>query len=89
MSVDDIDLFEINEAFSSVPLIAARETGINMDKLNVNGGAVALGHPVGGVSGTRLIATLVRELKARDKRYGLATLCIGGGEAVAMIIERV
>ncbi len=88
MSVDDIDLFEINEAFSSVPLIAARETGINMDKLNVNGGAVALGHPV-GVSGTRLIATLVRELKARDKRYGLATLCIGGGEAVAMIIERV
>lgn len=88
MSKDDIDLFEINEAFSSVPLIAAREAGLDMEKVNVNGGAVALGHPV-GASGGRLVATLVRELAARDKKYGLATLCIGGGEAVAMIIERV
>lgn len=88
MDVNDIDLYEINEAFSSVPLIAARECGIDIDRVNVNGGAVALGHPV-GVSGARLVATLVRELKARNKKYGLASLCIGGGEAVAIIIERI
>ncbi|PLX68848.1 MAG: acetyl-CoA C-acyltransferase [Denitrovibrio sp.] len=88
MSVNDIDLFEINEAFSSVPVIAARECGLNIDRLNVNGGAVALGHPV-GASGARLITTLVRELKLRNKKYGVASLCIGGGEAVAMLIERV
>lgn len=88
MSKDDIDLIEINEAFSSVPLIAVKELGLDMEKVNVNGGAVALGHPV-GASGARLVTTLVRELAARGKKYGLATLCIGGGEAVAIIIERV
>ena len=85
---DDIDLYEINEAFSSVPLIAIKEIGIDSEKVNVNGGAVSLGHPV-GASGGRLIATLVRELKKTNKKYGLATLCIGGGEAVSMIIENI
>lgn len=87
LSKDDIDLYEINEAFSSVPIIAAKELGLDMDKVNVNGGAVSLGHPV-GASGARLVVTLIRELAARDKKYGLATLCIGGGEAVAIVIER-
>ncbi len=85
---EDIDLFEINEAFSSVPLIAVKELGLDMEKVNINGGAVSIGHPV-GASGGRLIATLVRELKKTDKKYGLATLCIGGGEAVSMIIENI
>jgi len=88
MDKDEIDLYEINEAFSSVPLIAGRELGLDMEKVNVNGGAVALGHPV-GVSGARLVTTLVRELAVKDKKFGLASLCIGGGEAVAMIIERI
>jgi acetyl-CoA C-acetyltransferase len=88
LSINDIDLFEINEAFSSVPLIAIKELGIDINKINVNGGAVSIGHPV-GASGGRLIATLVRELRLKNKKYGLATLCIGGGEAVAMIIESI
>jgi acetyl-CoA C-acetyltransferase len=87
LSLDDIDLLEINEAFASVPLIAIRELGLDPARVNVNGGAVALGHPI-GASGGRLVATLVRELHRRQARYGLATLCIGGGEAVAMIVER-
>ncbi len=85
---DEIDLFEINEAFAAVPLIAIRELGLDMKKVNVNGGACALGHPI-GASGGRLVATLVRELQTSGKRYGLASLCIGGGEAVAAIFERV
>ena len=85
---DDIDLYEINEAFSSVPIMAIKEMGIDSEKVNINGGAVSLGHPV-GASGGRLIATLVRELKRSNKKYGLATLCIGGGEAVSMIIENI
>ena len=84
----DIDLFEINEAFASVVLIAMRELGLPAEKVNVNGGACAIGHPI-GASGGRLAATLVRELGLRKARYGLATLCIGGGEAVAVIIERI
>jgi len=84
----DIDLFEINEAFAAVPLIAVKELGLDMEKVNVNGGAVALGHPV-GASGARLVATLLAEMKRRQVRYGLASLCIGGGEAVAAIFERV
>jgi acetyl-CoA C-acetyltransferase len=84
----DIDLFEINEAFAVVPLIAAKQLDLNLERVNVNGGAVALGHPI-GASGGRLVATLVREMQRRDVRYGLATLCIGGGEAVAAIFERV
>jgi acetyl-CoA C-acetyltransferase len=88
LSVNDIDLFEINEAFASVALIAINSLGLDIGKVNVNGGACAIGHPI-GASGARLAATLIRELHARAARYGLATLCIGGGEAVAVIFERV
>jgi len=87
LTLADIDLFEINEAFAAVPLAAIRELGIDPDKVNVNGGAVAIGHPV-GASGARLAVTLIRELQARQQRYGVASLCIGGGEAVAAIFER-
>jgi len=88
LSVNDIDLFEINEAFASVALLAIKAHNIPMEKVNVNGGACALGHPI-GASGARLAATVIRELVRRQKRYGLATLCIGGGEAVAVIFERI
>lgn len=88
LKVADIDLFELNEAFATVPLLAIKKLGIDAAKVNVNGGAVAIGHPL-GASGARLTATLVRELHKRKARYGLATLCIGGGEAVAAIFERV
>jgi acetyl-CoA C-acetyltransferase len=88
LKVADIDLFEVNEAFSAVAMIAIEALKLDIEKVNVNGGAVALGHPI-GASGGRLTATLVRELQARKARYGLATLCIGGGEAVAAIFERV
>jgi acetyl-CoA C-acetyltransferase len=87
LTLTDIDLFEINEAFAAVPLVAIRELGIDPDKVNVNGGAVAIGHPV-GASGARLAVTLIRELGARKQRYGVASLCIGGGEAVAAVFER-
>ncbi len=87
LSLADIDLFEINEAFAAVPLVAIRELAIDPQKVNVNGGAVAIGHPI-GASGARLAATLVRELQARRQRYGVASLCIGGGEAVAAVFER-
>lgn len=87
LSPADIDLYEINEAFAAVALIAMKELHIPADKVNVNGGACAIGHPI-GASGGRLAATLVRELVRQKKRYGLATLCIGGGEAVAAIFER-
>jgi acetyl-CoA C-acetyltransferase len=86
MSINDIDLFEINEAFSVVPIIAKRELNLSYDKINIHGGAVALGHPI-GESGTRITVTLIHALKRTGKKYGLATLCIGGGEAAAMIIE--
>jgi acetyl-CoA C-acetyltransferase len=88
LTVADIDLFELNEAFATVPLLAIKKLGLDPAKVNVNGGAVAIGHPL-GASGARLTATLVRELHKRSARYGLATLCIGGGEAVAAIFERV
>ncbi len=88
LSVNDIDLFEINEAFASVALLAIKGLGLTLDKVNVNGGACAIGHPI-GASGARLAATVIRELHKRNARYGLATLCIGGGEAVAVIFERV
>jgi len=84
----DIDLFEINEAFASVALLAIKGLNLPLEKVNVNGGACAIGHPI-GASGARLAATLIRELHKRNLRYGLATLCIGGGEAVAVIFERV
>ncbi len=88
LKLADIDLFEINEAFAAVTMIAIKELGLAPDRVNVNGGAVAIGHPI-GASGGRLAATLVRELHKRAARYGLATLCIGGGEAVAVIFERI
>jgi len=88
LKISDIDLFEINEAFAAVTLLAIRKLGLDPAKVNVNGGAVAIGHPL-GASGARLVATLIAELGRRKARYGLATLCIGGGEAVAAIFERV
>ncbi len=87
-SSKDVDLFEINEAFAVVALAAMRELGLPHDKVNVNGGACALGHPI-GASGARIIVTLLAEMAARDVKRGVATLCIGGGEATAMAVERV
>ncbi|MFI4974436.1 MAG: acetyl-CoA C-acyltransferase [Caulobacterales bacterium] len=86
-AVDDVDLFEVNEAFAVVAMIAMRDLGIPHEKLNVNGGACALGHPI-GASGARILATLLAALEARGASKGLASLCIGGGEAVAMAVER-
>jgi acetyl-CoA C-acetyltransferase len=83
---DDVDLFEINEAFAIVPLIAMRELDIAADRINVHGGACALGHPI-GASGARILATLIAALERRGLRRGVASLCIGGGEAVAMAVE--
>jgi acetyl-CoA C-acetyltransferase len=85
-SVEDVDLFEINEAFAMVPMIAMKELGIPAEKLNVNGGATALGHPI-GASGARIIATLVAALQNRGLKRGIASLCIGGGEGTAIAIE--
>lgn len=87
LSIKDIDLFEINEAFAAVSLAVNRELGLDPAKVNVKGGAIALGHPI-GASGARLLVTLLYALRDYDKRIGLASLCIGGGEAVAMIVER-
>jgi acetyl-CoA C-acetyltransferase len=81
-----VDLFEVNEAFAVVAMLAARDLDIPDEKLNVNGGACALGHPI-GASGARILATLVSALQARGGRRGLASLCIGGGEATAMAVE--
>jgi acetyl-CoA C-acetyltransferase len=88
LKLGDIDLFEINEAFAAVTMIAIKDLQLDPAKVNVNGGACAIGHPI-GASGARLAATVIRELHKRQARYGLATLCIGGGEAVAVIFERV
>ncbi|CCD97455.1 acetyl-CoA C-acetyltransferase [Bradyrhizobium sp. STM 3809] len=87
MSIDDIDLYEVNEAFASVPTAWLKTTGADPSRLNVNGGAIALGHPLGG-SGTKLMTTLLHALKARNKRYGLQTMCEGGGMANVTIVER-
>jgi acetyl-CoA C-acetyltransferase len=87
MTIDDIDLFEVNEAFASVPTAWLKTTGADPAKLNVNGGAIALGHPLGG-SGTKLMTTLINALKQRNKRYGLQTMCEGGGMANVTIVER-
>jgi acetyl-CoA C-acetyltransferase len=86
LTIDQIDLFEINEAFSVVPMAAEAELNIPHDKVNVHGGAVSLGHPI-GASGARILTTLIHALKRQGKRYGLATLCIGGGEGSALIVE--
>jgi acetyl-CoA acetyltransferase family protein len=86
LKLDDIDLIEINEAFAAQTLAVVEALGIDIEKLNVNGGAIALGHPL-AASGTRLLITLLYELRRRKQRYGLATACIGGGQGIAMIVE--
>jgi acetyl-CoA acyltransferase len=88
LSIDDIDLFEVNEAFASVVLAWQKETGADMDRVNVNGGAIALGHPL-GCSGTKLMSTLLNELERTEGRYGLQVMCEGGGMANATLIERI
>jgi len=87
LTVSDIDLFEVNEAFASVPLAWLAETGADLERLNVNGGAIALGHPI-GASGARLMATLTHQMVRSGARYGLQTMCEGGGMANATILER-
>ncbi|MGB9643277.1 MAG: acetyl-CoA C-acetyltransferase [Candidatus Ratteibacteria bacterium] len=86
-TLNDMDLIEINEAFAVQVLAVCQELKINMDKLNVNGGAIALGHPI-GASGVRILVTLLHEMKRRDAQYGLCTLCVGGGEGVTMVVKR-
>lgn len=87
LSVEDIDLFEANEAFSSVSLAFIKELNIPEEKINVNGGAIAIGHPI-GASGSRIVVTLVHELIRRDLKRGIATLCVGGGQGISILIER-
>jgi acetyl-CoA C-acetyltransferase len=87
-SVEDVDLFEVNEAFACVAMFAMRDLGIAHEKINVNGGGTALGHPI-GASGARIIVTLIAALKTQGKKRGVASLCIGGGEATAVAIELV
>ena len=86
LTVDDIDLWEMNEAFAAQCLACQRDLGIDIDKLNVNGGGISIGHPV-GATGARLVVTLVHELKRRNQKYGVATLCAGGGMGVAVLVE--
>ncbi len=86
LKLSDIDRFEINEAFGAQVMACARELGIDEDKLNVNGGAIAIGHPL-GATGVRLTTTLARELKRKGLRYGISSACIGGGQGIAMLIE--
>ncbi|MFJ4746305.1 acetyl-CoA C-acetyltransferase [Streptomyces albogriseolus] len=88
LTVDDLDLVEINEAFAAVVLRFVKDLGLSLDKVNVNGGAIALGHPL-GATGAMILGTLVDELERRDLRYGLATLCVGGGMGIATVVERV
>lgn len=87
MTIDQIDLFEVNEAFAAVPMRFMRELGVPHDKVNVNGGAIAMGHPL-GATGAMILGTLIDELHRRQLRYGLATLCVGGGMGIATIVER-
>ncbi|HSE69812.1 MAG TPA: acetyl-CoA C-acyltransferase, partial [Nocardioidaceae bacterium] len=88
LEVGDIDLFEINEAFAAVAMRFMRDLGLDHDIVNVNGGAIAMGHPL-GATGAMILGTLVDELERRDLRYGLATLCVGGGMGIATIVERI
>jgi len=85
-NVDDVDLWEINEAFAVVPMIAIKELGLAHDKVNVHGGACALGHPI-GASGARIVVTLLSALEQHGLKKGVASLCIGGGEATALAVE--
>jgi acetyl-CoA acetyltransferase len=88
LTIDDIDLIELNEAFASQAIACIRQLGADPDRVNVNGGAIALGHPL-GASGARIVGTLAHELRRRGKRYGLATMCIGVGQGIATVLERV
>jgi acetyl-CoA C-acetyltransferase len=88
LTVDDLDLVEINEAFAAVVLRFVADLGLSQDIVNVNGGAIAMGHPL-GATGAMILGTLLDELERRGGRYGLATLCVGGGMGIATIIERV
>jgi acetyl-CoA C-acetyltransferase len=87
MSINDMDLIEINEAFAAQVLASADDLGIDKDKLNVHGGAIALGHPF-GATGARITTTLLNGLAARDGQFGLETMCIGGGQGMAIVYER-
>jgi acetyl-CoA acetyltransferase family protein len=87
LTMDQLDLIELNEAFASQTLACIRELHMPLDRVNVNGGAIALGHPL-GASGARIMTTLLHELRRRNGRYGLATMCIGVGQGIAMIVER-
>ena len=87
MTIDDVDLVELNEAFAAQVIPSYRDLGIDIDKLNVNGGAIALGHPF-GMTGARITTTLINSLRTHDKQIGLATMCVGGGQGMAMILER-
>jgi acetyl-CoA C-acetyltransferase len=88
MTIDDVDLVEINEAFAAQVIPSARHLGIDWDKLNMNGGAIALGHPF-GMTGARIMTTLLNGLEDADATVGLETMCVGGGQGMAMIVERV
>jgi len=88
LTLDDLDLVELNEAFAAQSLACLKELDLDPEKVNVNGGAIALGHPL-GASGARILTTLVHELGRRQGRYGLATMCIGVGQGIATIVERV
>ena len=88
LKLSDMDLVEVNEAFAAQYLAVEKELGLDRSRTNVNGGAIALGHPL-GATGTRLVITVLHELRRRGGRYGLATACIGGGQGIAMIVERV
>jgi len=87
MKIEDIDLVEANEAFAAQALSVAKELNFDMEKVNVNGGAIAIGHPI-GASGARILVTLLHEMEKRDAKNGLATLCIGGGQGIAMVVKR-
>ena len=87
MTIDDVDLVEINEAFAAQVIPSYRELGVDIDRLNVHGGAIALGHPY-GMTGARITNTLLNGLVTEDKTVGLETMCVGGGQGMAMIIER-
>jgi acetyl-CoA C-acetyltransferase len=87
LSLGDIDLFEMNEAFAAQVLACQRQLGVDIDKVNVNGGAIALGHPL-GMTGARIATTLLHALREQDEQFGVETMCVGGGQGMAMVIER-
>jgi acetyl-CoA acyltransferase len=88
LSLEDIDLFELNEAFASQSLAVIKELGINKEKVNVNGGAISLGHPL-GCTGAKLTSSIIYEMKRRNSKYGMVTMCVGGGQGAAGIFENI